>query len=70
MKRPPIERIANVVLAYFVPAATALAILTWIIWLSLGLSGALPANTLENTVGGWRTSFFFVFSLNYLKPQG
>ena len=36
---------------------TALAISTWIIWLSLGLSGILPTNTLENTVGGWRMSF-------------
>ena len=66
MKRAPIERIANVILAYFVPVATMLAILTWIIWLSLGLSGTLPANTLENTVEGWRTSFF----LQLLKPQG
>ena len=54
--RAPIERIVDVVTAYFVPVATTLAILTWIIWLSLGLSGALPADTLENTVGGWRTS--------------
>ena len=50
-------RIVDVVTAYFVPVVTTLAILTWIIWLSIGLSGVLPANTLENTVGGWRTSF-------------
>jgi Cu+-exporting ATPase len=47
-----------VVAAYFVPIVTALAIITWIIWLSLGLSGFLPADTVANTVGGWRTSFF------------
>jgi len=52
----PIERIVNVVTAYFVPVVTALAILTWVIWLSLGLSGILPSNTLANTVGGWRTT--------------
>ena len=59
-KRAPIERIVDVVTAYFVPVVTTLAILTWIIWLSLGLSGILPASTLDNTVGGWRTSFFFL----------
>ncbi|KAF8810646.1 heavy metal translocatin [Phlegmacium glaucopus] len=53
MKRAPIERIVDVVTAYFVPVVTTLAIFTWIIWLSLGLCGALPANTLENSVGGW-----------------
>ncbi|TFK31187.1 hypothetical protein BDQ12DRAFT_701635 [Crucibulum laeve] len=52
-KRAPIERIVDVVTSYFVPVVTTLAILTWIIWLSLGLSGALPANTLANAVGGW-----------------
>lgn len=56
-KRAPIERIVDVVTAYFVPVVTALAILTWIIWLSLGLTGVLPTNTLENTFGGWRASF-------------
>ena len=55
-KRAPIERIVDVVTAYFVPVVTALAILTWIIWLSLGLSGVLPTNALANNVGGWRTS--------------
>jgi Cu+-exporting ATPase len=59
-KRAPIERIVDVVTAYFVPVVTALAILTWIIWLSLGLSGTLPTSTLANTVGGWRTSFRYL----------
>ncbi|KAF8802288.1 heavy metal translocatin [Phlegmacium glaucopus] len=52
-KRAPIERIVDVVTAYFVPVATTLAILTWVIWLCLGVSGTLPADTLTNTVGGW-----------------
>jgi cation transport ATPase len=56
--RAPIERIVDVITAYFVPVVTALAILTWIVWLCLGLSGALSANALSNSVGGWRTSYF------------
>lgn len=56
-KKAPVEQIVDVVTAYFVPVVTTLAILTWLVWLSLGLSGALPANTLKNTIGGWRTFF-------------
>jgi cation transport ATPase len=55
-KRAPIERIMDIITAYFVPVITALAILTWVVWLCLGLSGALPADALSNSVGGWRTS--------------
>ncbi|KDR84367.1 hypothetical protein GALMADRAFT_56340 [Galerina marginata CBS 339.88] len=52
-KRAPIERIVDVVTSYFVPVVTAIAILTWVIWLSLGLSGILPPDTLSDSVGGW-----------------
>ncbi|KAF8075861.1 heavy metal translocatin [Lyophyllum atratum] len=52
-KRAPVERIVDVVTAYFVPVVTAIAILTWVIWLSLGLSGVLPPENLSNSVGGW-----------------
>lgn len=52
-KRAPIERIVDVVTSYFVPLVTGLAIITWVVWLSLGLSGALAADNLTNSVGGW-----------------
>ena len=55
-KRAPIERLADVMTAYFVPVITALAICTWVVWLGLGLGGALPKDLLDNSVGGWRTS--------------
>lgn len=55
-KRAPIERIVDVVTSYFVPVVTALAIVTWIVWLSLGLSGSLSSDNLSDTVGGWRKS--------------
>ncbi len=49
---------------YFVPVVTLLAILTWIIWLSLGLSGALPRSYLDKDVGGWRE--FQLFCIEWL----
>lgn len=53
-RRAPIERVADLLTGYFVPVVTLLAILTWIIWLALGLSGALPRDYLDISVGGWR----------------
>lgn len=52
-KRAPVERIADLLTAYFVPVIVVIAITTWIIWLSLGLSGALPPSYLDNNIGGW-----------------
>ena len=53
-RRAPIERIADLITGYFVPVVTLLAIATWVIWLSLGLSGVLPQDYLDISVGGWR----------------
>lgn len=52
-KRAPIERVADVLTSYFVPVVTFIAVSTWIIWLSLGLSGSLPQSYLDVGVGGW-----------------
>ncbi|KAI0005062.1 hypothetical protein BJV74DRAFT_762462 [Russula compacta] len=52
-KRAPIERFADLLTSYFVPVVTLLALLTWTIWLSLGLSGVLPRSYLDQDVGGW-----------------
>ncbi|TEY86438.1 hypothetical protein BOTCAL_0008g00120 [Botryotinia calthae] len=41
-KRAPMERIADTLTGYFVPVITLIAILTFIVWLCLGLSGVLP----------------------------
>lgn len=51
--RAPIERIADTLTGYFVPVIVLLAILTWIIWLSLGLTGSLPEHYLDVDEGGW-----------------
>lgn len=52
-RRAPIERVADLITGYFVPIITLLAILTWAVWLSLGLSGTLPESYLDTHVGGW-----------------
>lgn len=52
-KRAPIEQIADVLTTYFVPVITLVAILTWLVWLILGLSGVIPDNYLDVTSGGW-----------------
>jgi hypothetical protein len=62
-KGAPIERIVDVVTSYFVPLVTGLAITTWIVWLSLGLSGELAADNLANSVGGSRTSYSYFWRI-------
>ncbi|KAI0080885.1 heavy metal translocatin [Panus rudis PR-1116 ss-1] len=52
-RRAPIERVADVLTGYFVPVVTLLAIITWIVWLALGETGALPPDYLDIDVGGW-----------------
>ncbi|KAG7091931.1 hypothetical protein E1B28_008323 [Marasmius oreades] len=52
-RRAPMEKIADLITGYFVPVITLLALLTWVIWLSLGLSGQLPADYLDAEIGGW-----------------
>ncbi|KAK9240244.1 hypothetical protein V1525DRAFT_370438 [Lipomyces kononenkoae] len=53
MKRAPIERVADVLTGYFVPAVTLIAIITFVIWLGLGLGGKLPQGYLDIDIGGW-----------------
>ena len=55
-RRAPIERVADLLISYFVPVITLLAISTWVIWISLGLSGTLPEDYLDISIGGWRES--------------
>lgn len=59
-KRAPMEQIADVMTTYFVPVITLTAILTWLIWLSLGLSGRIPSKWLDESSGGrvaWSLQF-------------
>ncbi|KAI1387241.1 heavy metal translocatin [Hypoxylon trugodes] len=59
-KQAPMEALAETLTAYFVPFVTLIAILTWLIWLSVGLSGVIPGHFLDVSSGGW-----VVFSLQF-----
>ena len=52
-RRAPIERVADLLTGYFVPVVVLVAVSTWIIWMTLGLSGSLPAEYLDTGIGGW-----------------
>jgi Cu+-exporting ATPase len=52
-KRAPVERVADILTSRFVPLIVGLGIVTWLIWLSLGVSGALPLSYLDSDIGGW-----------------
>ena len=41
-KRAPVERVADRITGYFVPVICLIAIVTWSVWLGLGLGGILP----------------------------
>ncbi|KAI1911122.1 hypothetical protein LOZ12_004518 [Ophidiomyces ophidiicola] len=52
-KRAPVERVADVMTGYFVPLITLIAILTFVTWVGLGVSGRLPPSYLDTNQGGW-----------------
>jgi heavy metal translocating P-type ATPase len=52
-RRAPVERAADVITSHFVPFVVLVGITTWSIWLSLGLSGALPHHWVAGQLGGW-----------------
>lgn len=53
LRKAPIEKTADLITGFFVPIITFLAVVTWIIWMSLGFSGVLPDNYLDIDIGGW-----------------
>lgn len=52
-KNAPIERIAENITAYFVPVICLLAVVTWLVWLGLGMTGKLPEDYKDINEGGW-----------------
>ncbi|KAK2763099.1 hypothetical protein FQN54_009733 [Arachnomyces sp. PD_36] len=52
-RRAPVERVADAITGYFVPFVTLIAIVTWLVWLALGLTGSLPSDYRDTEVGGW-----------------
>ncbi|KAJ4325144.1 hypothetical protein N0V94_000858, partial [Neodidymelliopsis sp. IMI 364377] len=52
-RRAPIERVADSITAHFVPFVLAVAITTWLVWLILGTTGAIPLEWRGEETGGW-----------------
>ena len=52
-KRAPVERIADTVTGYFVPVITLLAVITFVVWASLGAAGVLPDRYRDNERDSW-----------------
>lgn len=51
--RATIERVADTITAHFVPFVVLVAVLTWLIWLILGTTGAIPQDWRDEEAGGW-----------------
>ncbi|ROT36214.1 heavy metal translocatin [Sodiomyces alkalinus F11] len=60
-KRAPIERVADMLTAYFVPIITLFAILTWVIWTVLAHTGVLPDHYIDTESG--RVAFALQFAI-------
>ncbi|KAF1951813.1 heavy metal translocatin [Byssothecium circinans] len=52
-RRAPVERVANTITSHFVPFVVLVAIVTWVIWLVLGTTGAIPEDWMNEGSGGW-----------------
>ncbi|KLU86628.1 copper-transporting ATPase 1, partial [Magnaporthiopsis poae ATCC 64411] len=62
-RRAPLEQFADLLTTYFVPCVTLIAILTWIVWLALGLTGSIGGHFLDVTSGGW-VAFSLQFAIS------
>ncbi|KAF2237746.1 heavy metal translocatin [Viridothelium virens] len=52
-RRAPVERAADLITGHFAPFVVLVGIITWIVWMSLGLSHALPSDYRDSDAGGW-----------------
>jgi Cu+-exporting ATPase len=52
-RRAPVERVADSITSHFVPFVVLMAIITWLTWLILGRSGAIPKDWRNEGSGSW-----------------
>lgn len=52
-RRAPVERVADRITSHFVPFVIAAAITTWLVWLILGTTGAIPKDWKNEGAGDW-----------------
>ncbi|KAI0169080.1 heavy metal translocatin [Hypoxylon sp. FL1284] len=62
-KPSQMENLAGHLTAYFVPFVTLIAIITWLVWMLLGLSGVIPEHYLDVSSGGW-VAFSLQFAIS------
>ncbi|KAI9688115.1 MAG: hypothetical protein M1822_001621 [Bathelium mastoideum] len=52
-RRAPVERAADLITGHFAPFVVLVGIVTWVVWMSLGMSGVLPPDYKDSSAGGW-----------------
>jgi Cu+-exporting ATPase len=52
-RRAPVERVADTITGHFVPFVVLVAIITWLIWLVLGVTAVIPRDWMNEGSGGW-----------------
>ncbi|KAF2187058.1 heavy metal translocatin [Zopfia rhizophila CBS 207.26] len=52
-RRAPVERVADTITSHFVPFVVLIAIITWLTWLILGTTSAIPKDWRNEGSGGW-----------------
>lgn len=62
-KRAPVEQVADLLTSYFVPVITLIAVVTWIVWLTLAATGRVSAEELERTGGAGPFAFQFAIAV-------
>ncbi|KOS17229.1 putative copper-transporting ATPase [Escovopsis weberi] len=62
-KRAPMEQIADLVTSYFVPVITAIAIITWAVWMALALTHSVSSDELSSSGGAVAFAFQFAIAV-------
>ncbi|KJZ78621.1 hypothetical protein HIM_02012 [Hirsutella minnesotensis 3608] len=60
-KRAPMEQIADTMTAYFVPVITLIAVVTWVVWMTLAFTGIVSDKELGSS--GGQAAFAFQFAI-------
>ncbi|KAI9151680.1 putative copper-transporting ATPase HMA5 [Paramyrothecium foliicola] len=62
-KRAPIEQIADIMVTYFVPIITLIAVVTWAIWMAVSLSNNVPGQDFPSSAAAVAFAFQFAIAV-------
>ncbi|RCI17388.1 hypothetical protein L249_2675 [Ophiocordyceps polyrhachis-furcata BCC 54312] len=62
-KRAPVEQVADLLTSYFVPVVTLVAVVTWITWLVLAMTGRVSDEQLNRSGGSAAFAFQFAIAV-------